>query len=142
MGGLVCHSRCHHAVPCIRLLEFYSLLAHAGDYRKSQFVHTRSLSFVKTDHVSMRTGQVDRLWTFLPVIYSAHFTFYWHIQQHGLSNLVNHLKTFTCPEAVDPRMLLVFALQCLWSARLTRNAFYRGFFNVCTRGNNVYEKDD
>lgn len=59
-------------------------------------------------------SQVDRLWTFLPVIYSTHFTFWpkWSGTGH-----------------VDDRMFLVWILQLLWSARLTTNTYRRGFFN-------------
>lgn len=70
------------------------------------------------------------MWTFLPVIYSAHLTFHQQVVSHGFNSLLHGFKSLHVPKEVDPRMLLVFGLQCLWSARLTRNAFYRGFFNV------------
>ncbi|KAI5474575.1 integral membrane protein, DUF1295 family protein [Pseudohyphozyma bogoriensis] len=59
-------------------------------------------------------SQVDRLWTFLPLIYGAHYTF------HPLVTGAGQL---------DDRMLLLFGLQCLWSLRLTTNTYRRGFFN-------------
>ncbi|KAK4335949.1 hypothetical protein RTBOTA2_004723 [Rhodotorula toruloides] len=68
--------------------------------------------------VTGNVSQVDRLWTTLPLVYSAHFTFwpYW-------SGQVSHVAQ------LDHRMLLVFALQCCWSARLTFQSARRGFLD-------------
>lgn len=63
-------------------------------------------------------SQVDRLWTFLPVAYSVHFTFF---------------PVWSGTGELDQRMLLVLGLQLLWSARLTRNTYIRGFFNPYDR---------
>ncbi|GAA6007331.1 hypothetical protein JCM10207_001591 [Rhodosporidiobolus poonsookiae] len=63
-------------------------------------------------------SHVDRLWTSLPLIYSAHFTFY-----PLLSGVVSSVHD------LDQRMLLVFALQCCWSARLTYQSARRGFLD-------------
>lgn len=63
-------------------------------------------------------SQVDRLWTTLPLIYSAHFTF-WPLVTRQVSHVAD----------LDPRMLLVFALQCAWSARLTYQSARRGFLD-------------
>ncbi|BGP42437.1 hypothetical protein JCM10449v2_006442 [Rhodotorula kratochvilovae] len=63
-------------------------------------------------------SQVDRLWTSLPLIYSAHFTF-WPL----VTGQVQHVAD------LDHRMLLVFALQCAWSARLTYQSARRGFLD-------------
>ncbi|GAA5961216.1 hypothetical protein JCM21900_006335 [Sporobolomyces salmonicolor] len=68
--------------------------------------------------VTGNVSQVDRLWTFLPLIYSAHFTFLpW------LNGTVSSISE------LDHRMLLVFALQVAWSARLSYQAARRGFFD-------------
>ncbi|SGY14974.1 BQ5605_C013g07189 [Microbotryum silenes-dioicae] len=67
-------------------------------------------------------SQVDRyvlgpvLWTFLPVIYSAHFTLWPYF-------------TGAAGGVISDRMLLVLILQLVWSARLTTNTYRRGFFN-------------
>ncbi|GAA6056630.1 hypothetical protein JCM3770_006365 [Rhodotorula araucariae] len=66
-------------------------------------------------------SQVDRLWTALPLIYSAHFTF-WPL----VTGQVAHVA------GLDHRMLLVFALQCAWSARLTYQSARRGFLDPRT----------
>ncbi|GJN93381.1 hypothetical protein Rhopal_006435-T1 [Rhodotorula paludigena] len=63
-------------------------------------------------------SQVDRLWTTLPLIYSAHFTF-WPYLTGTVARVVD----------LDPRMLLVFALQCCWSLRLTYQSSRRGFLD-------------
>ncbi|KAK4047295.1 hypothetical protein OIV83_005473 [Microbotryomycetes sp. JL201] len=59
---------------------------------------------------------VDKLWALLPLFpYSAWFTFWPNIT--GAQN-----------SQIDDRMLLVFALQILWSIRLHTNTIRRGFF--------------
>ena len=72
-------------------------------------------------------SQVDRLWTSLPLIYSAHFTF-WPL----VTGQVQHVAD------LDPRMLLVFALQCAWSARLTYQSARRGFLTLNPWGEEDY----
>jgi len=59
-------------------------------------------------------SQVDRLWNILPLIHGAHLTFY---PKLGLSR------------DLDPRMVLVFGLQVLWSLRIATNSFRRGFYS-------------
>ncbi|KAM0747204.1 DUF1295-domain-containing protein [Meredithblackwellia eburnea MCA 4105] len=66
--------------------------------------------------VTGNVSQVDRLWTFLPLVYSVHFTFWPYIA--GEAGGWPH-----------ERQLLVLTLQLLWSARLTTNTYRRGFFN-------------
>ncbi|GAA5929218.1 uncharacterized protein JCM15063_004083 [Sporobolomyces koalae] len=68
--------------------------------------------------ITGNVSQVDRLWTTLPLIYSAHFTFIPY-----LNGSVSHISD------LDHRMLLVFALQCCWSARLTYQSARRGFLD-------------
>lgn len=64
--------------------------------------------------ITRNVSQVDRLWTFLPIVYSVHFTLWPKISGTG---------------PLDERQLLVLALGLLWSARLTTNTYRRGFFN-------------
>ncbi|GAA5981267.1 hypothetical protein JCM5350_006081 [Sporobolomyces pararoseus] len=68
--------------------------------------------------VTGNVSQVDRLWTTLPLVYSAHFTFIPYF-----NGSVSHISQ------LDHRMLLVFALQCCWSARLTYQSARRGFLD-------------
>ncbi|KAF8309934.1 DUF1295-domain-containing protein, partial [Clavulina sp. PMI_390] len=65
-------------------------------------------------------SQVDRVWTFLPPLYSIIYTFYPLLDSAPLS--VKQL-------GVQPRALLMTVLQLvLWCARLSSHAFRRGFF--------------
>jgi len=82
---------------------------------------------------------VDRLWTFIPLAYTIHYTFYDHIKAGTLTkSFLSYSGSSTSwqenlvPDGVDPRMYLMFLLQLLWCARLTIHAFGRGFFNLTT----------
>ncbi|GAA5896524.1 hypothetical protein JCM8208_004223 [Rhodotorula glutinis] len=87
---------------------------------------TAALVFVLGE-VTGNVSQVDRLWTSLPLIYSAHFTF-WPL----VTGQVTHVAD------LDPRMLVVFALQCAWSARLTYQSARRGFLTLNPYGEEDY----
>ncbi|PWN25489.1 DUF1295-domain-containing protein [Jaminaea rosea] len=101
--------------------------------------------------ITGNASQVDRIWTFAPVWYGAHFTLqpviaakliasglakgtlkgaasdpvaalsFWGKKLAGNSNVTAQLQ---------PRLALMLALQLLWSSRLTFNAWRRGFFKV------------
>lgn len=83
-----------------------------------------SLNLVRSENLLLarlctgNVSQVDRLWTTLPLVYSAHFTFIPYLNG-SVSNITD----------LDHRMLLVFALQCCWSARLTYQSARRGFLD-------------
>ncbi|KZO89887.1 DUF1295-domain-containing protein [Calocera viscosa TUFC12733] len=64
--------------------------------------------------VTNNFSQVDRIWTFLPVIYTAWFTF-WPKLQGG---------------DVNPRAAVMFGLQVVWMLRLSYNTFRRGLFSL------------
>jgi len=71
---------------------------------------------------SILTGncsQVDRVWTFLPTLYTTWFTFFPTFDSSPLSYRLN---------GVSPRAYLVWVLQVLWTIRLTYNAWRRGMF--------------
>lgn len=74
---------------------------------------------IPTVSFARRTEEMDVL-TFPPFLqfFSAYFTFYPYLT--GLVDSVYDL---------DRRMLLVFALQLCWSARLTYQSARRGFLN-------------
>ncbi|KAH8118124.1 DUF1295-domain-containing protein [Phellopilus nigrolimitatus] len=88
---------------------------------------TYALSII-TNNVS----QVDRVWTFLPVMYSAYYALlpFWPSESplplfpfspKGLSRaLVNE---------GNPRTCLMLALQVIWMLRLSYNTWRRGLFN-------------
>ncbi|GAA95981.1 uncharacterized protein L969DRAFT_610593 [Mixia osmundae IAM 14324] len=95
--------------------------------------------------VTGNVSQVDRIWTFMPVIYSAILTLHPHWQSYDFklftlpklswSSRASWDKNFVdllVPSGVDPRMMLILLLQVLWSLRLTSNAIRRGFFDPRT----------
>lgn len=101
--------------------------------------------------ITGNASQVDRIWTFAPIWYGAHFTLQPVVAakllasgwaREGLAGLaadpVAKLSFWGHKAVVDssvsaqlqPRLALMLGLQLLWSARLTFNAYRRGFFKV------------
>jgi steroid 5-alpha reductase family enzyme len=102
-----------HTAIC--LCTFFSVLVYAGQ------------------QITGNASQVDRLWTFLPLIYTAHFTF-----QKTIAGLIDPPKLVAglIPGAAKgttadilPRLAVITLCQTMWSARLTFHAIRRGFFN-------------
>lgn len=112
---------------------------------------TSSTAVYIAHQISGNASQVDRIWTFAPVWYGAHFTLQpvvaAKLVAHGwakgslagaLSDPVAKLTFWEYRATIDssfaaqlqPRLALMLALQLLWSARLTFNAWRRGFFKV------------
>lgn len=95
-------------------------------------------------------SQVDRIWTFAPVWYGAHFALQPVVAAKLISSgwaneaLLNSAgpiakltfygrKVFSSPDAsahLQPRLALMLGLQLLWSSRLSYNAWRRGFFKL------------
>ena len=97
--------------PTFSPLTFY----HTTNPLLSAFLITQGLA-VFTFLLSSITGnlsQVDRLWSLLPAIYIAHFTYFAH-----------YLALPT--ERLDTLLVLV----ALWSARLTFNYFRKGGYSL------------
>ncbi|KAL6307581.1 DUF1295-domain-containing protein [Sparassis latifolia] len=95
-------------------------------------LYTTAVAYV----LSVITGnvsQVDRIWTFMPTIYTAYF---------ALLPLWSHVSPLPLwpykPEVLDshvavnysPRALLMFALVFIWMSRLSYNTWRRGLFNL------------
>lgn len=74
--------------------------------------------------ITGNVSQVDRLWTFLPVLFAAHWTIAPWVQLDGARG---GWQAFL--DSTDERMRLMLVLLLLWSARLTTNTYRRGFFN-------------
>ncbi|KAI0663735.1 DUF1295-domain-containing protein [Cubamyces menziesii] len=83
--------------------------------------------------ITGNVSQVDRVWTFLPTIYTAYYAL--------LPLWPNRPPLFFfpyVPEAVNPdlvqryspRALLMFGLVFIWMCRLTYNTWRRGLFNL------------
>ncbi|CAO1632708.1 unnamed protein product [Sympodiomycopsis kandeliae] len=103
-----------------------------------------------TQQFTGNASQVDRIWTFAPVWYGAHFTLQPVIAAKLISNgfaretLQGILKepsrvgvfaqkyfgSGDVKAHLEPRLALMLGLQLLWSARLTFNAWRRGFFKA------------
>jgi len=84
--------------------------------------------------VSIITGnvaQVDRVWTFLPTIYTAYYALLplFPTYQPFLLFPYNPLGSTD----YNPRALLMFALVFLWMYRLSYNTYRRGLFNPYVR---------
>ncbi|KZT42150.1 DUF1295-domain-containing protein [Sistotremastrum suecicum HHB10207 ss-3] len=73
---------------------------------------------------SLATGnvsQVDRVWTFLPLIYTSWFTFYPTLDSAPFLYRVH---------GVSSRAAMMFLLQSLWMLRLSYNTWRRGLFSL------------
>ncbi|KAG9107485.1 hypothetical protein FRC07_008624, partial [Ceratobasidium sp. 392] len=68
-------------------------------------------------------SQVDRVWTFLPVIYSAYWGLYLPLYGSGDNEWVKE-------HGVNGRSMLMVLLQLLWMSRLSYNTFRRGLFSL------------
>jgi steroid 5-alpha reductase family enzyme len=83
--------------------------------------------------ITSNVSQVDRLWTFLPTIYTAYYAF--------LPILPNEQPFFLVPYApkslgysvlrdFSPRAVLMLTLIIIWMFRLSYNTYRRGLFNL------------
>ncbi|KZT73507.1 DUF1295-domain-containing protein [Daedalea quercina L-15889] len=86
--------------------------------------------------LSLITGnvsQVDRIWTFMPTIYTAYFALlplwpqepllpFWPNTPETVHSLVR--------QSYSPRALLMFGLVFTWMCRLSYNTWRRGLFNL------------
>ncbi|KAF5359288.1 hypothetical protein D9756_003325 [Leucocoprinus leucothites] len=83
--------------------------------------------------ITSNVSQVDRLWTFLPTIYTAYYAF--------LPLLPTEQPFFLAPYApkslghsvlkdFSPRAVLMFALAVIWMFRLSYNTYRRGLFSL------------
>jgi len=153
-----------HLIPGIKdwASQVSSKLANAGidslkrtDWSlsalKSWYTHTdplhSALSFCTVlslvvfvlGQATQNASWVDRLWAFLPLIYSAHFAFQgrWSgagsvSQLFGSKEVNPQTQGWSAfvPAGVDERMFILVLLQILWSLRLNGNTLRRGFFDI------------
>ncbi|KAI0671935.1 DUF1295-domain-containing protein [Trametes maxima] len=83
--------------------------------------------------VTGNVSQVDRVWTFLPTIYTAYFALLplWPNKPHGF--FWPYVPETAHPDLVanySPRALLMFGLVFIWMCRLSYNTWRRGLFNL------------
>ncbi|OSC99922.1 DUF1295-domain-containing protein [Trametes coccinea BRFM310] len=82
--------------------------------------------------ITGNVSQVDRVWTFLPTIYTAYYALLplWPNQPRLF--FFPYVPETVHPELVQrfsPRALLMFGLVFIWMCRLTYNTWRRGLFN-------------
>lgn len=81
------------------------------------------------ERITGNASQVDGLWTFLPLIYSIHFTVHkYFTYQPAKLTLFHGIEHASIWDKVEPRLALMTLLSVLWSARLTYNAIRRNMF--------------
>ncbi|KAF7317025.1 hypothetical protein HMN09_00437000 [Mycena chlorophos] len=77
-------------------------------------------------------SQVDRLWTFLPTIYTAYFALlpYWPNEQAFFLAPYTPSALGITPGVYNPRALMMLAIIVTWMCRLSYNTYRRGLFNL------------
>ncbi|KAI0048941.1 DUF1295-domain-containing protein [Auriscalpium vulgare] len=88
--------------------------------------------------ITGNASQVDRLWTFLPTIYTAYWAGYplWpHAhEKYPFKSLLAPYVAGNVPRGVgedfNQRALLMLALQLIWTYRLSYNTWRRGLFRL------------
>lgn len=116
--------------------SFTSLQAYQSYYQDADPMHSAIaivgvISFYVwfMEKLTGNASQVDGLWTFLPLIYSFHFTFQKYFSyQPATLHLFGGVKHASFWDKVEPRLALMSALELLWCIRLTYNAIRRGMF--------------
>lgn len=109
-----------------------SLVSEAYHYPLQLCAFVTTATYVAT-LLTGNVSQVDRLWTFLPTIYTAYFALLplWP---------VSHQPFFLCPYVPDhlrfaaqsfsPRALMMLSLVVVWMCRLSYNTYRRGLFRL------------
>ncbi|KIL59568.1 hypothetical protein M378DRAFT_110916 [Amanita muscaria Koide BX008] len=81
--------------------------------------------------VTSNVSQVDRLWTFLPTIYTAYYALLplWPNKQHlPFTPYTPKSLGHDIVKDFSPRALLMLALAAVWTCRLSYNTWRRGLF--------------
>ncbi|KZP27428.1 DUF1295-domain-containing protein [Athelia psychrophila] len=82
--------------------------------------------------ITGNVSQVDRVWTFLPTIYTAYFALMPLWPDHAKLYLGPYTPKevpYFVKDEYSPRALLMLALVFLWMCRLSYNTWRRGLFN-------------
>jgi len=83
--------------------------------------------------ITGNVSQVDRLWTFLPTIYTAYYAFLPLLPNEQPYPLVPYAPKelgYSILKDFSPRALLMFGLTFVWMCRLSYNTYRRGLFNL------------
>lgn len=137
--------------PVLSLQSWLTYYATADPLHTAIVICTvSSASVYVAQQLTGNASQVDRIWTFAPVWYGAHFTLQPVVAaklisggwvRESLQSILKDpsrlsvfaQKTFGSGNVaahLEPRLALMLGLQLLWSARLTFNAWRRGFFKA------------
>ncbi|KAJ2969122.1 hypothetical protein NUW54_g13036 [Trametes sanguinea] len=82
--------------------------------------------------ITGNVSQVDRVWTFLPTIYTAYYALLPLWPNTPRLFFFPYVPETVHPDLVQrfsPRALLMFGLVFIWMCRLTYNTWRRGLFN-------------
>jgi len=83
--------------------------------------------------VTSNVSQVDRLWTFLPTIYTAYYAllpFWPNTQTYPFVPYTPKDLGWAAVKDYSPRALLMFGLIFVWMCRLSYNTYRRGLFSL------------
>jgi len=83
--------------------------------------------------ITGNVSQVDRVWTFLPTIYTAYFALLPLWPQEPLLLFWPYTPETVHPlvgKSYSPRALLMLGLTFIWTCRLSYNTWRRGLFNL------------
>jgi len=80
--------------------------------------------------ITSNVSQVDRLWTFLPTIYTTYFALLPLWPQEQPFYLAPYTPSVLGIAAYNPRALLLLSLITTWMFRLSYNTYRRGLFNL------------
>ncbi|KAF8633093.1 hypothetical protein AX15_001510 [Amanita polypyramis BW_CC] len=83
--------------------------------------------------ITSNVSQVDRLWTFLPVIYTAYYALLPLWPETQPFPFIPYTPTSLGRDAINlfsPRALLMLSLVTLWMYRLSYNTWRRGLFSL------------
>ena len=97
----------------------------------TQFCTFVTVAAYVTSIITSNVSQVDRLWTFLPTIYTAYFALLPLWSRYQQAFLIPYTPTALPRDAAidySPRALLMLGLVTVWMGRLSYNTWRRGLF--------------
>jgi len=98
-----------------------------------QFCFSTSVIVYALSIVTGNVSQVDRVWTFLPVIYTGYYALLplWpNVPAFPLAPFTPYDVNSTVASVYSSRALLMFGLQVIWMFRLSYNTWRRGLFSL------------
>ncbi|KAF8907355.1 hypothetical protein CPB84DRAFT_1813599 [Gymnopilus junonius] len=99
----------------------------------AQFCVFTSIAAWVLSIITANVSQVDRLWTFLPTIYTAYYAFLPLLPNEQSYPLVPYAPKdlgYSIVKDFSPRALLMFGVIFIWMCRLSYNTYRRGLFSL------------